>query len=136
MDIHCTLQETLNKLRATRHFFETLFPKSIPLARRGLSSEKRSPFLTSTGREWMATKILSLHHDAFNILGRTDAKSRTNILRAKASAAHAAEPQVQVATLESKLANPVDKIPGVLALKSRGSVNTRPQNLSHLFLRR
>lgn len=62
-------------------------------------------------------------HNDVGLLGRTAAKRKINLLRAKASAAHAAKLQTQVAALEAKLSNPTKEVPFKLALKARGSAD-------------
>lgn len=45
-------------------------------------------------------------HKTVDLLSRTAAEWMSDLLRAKASAAHAAELQTQVAEIEAKLVNP------------------------------
>lgn len=134
MAISHTCQEALNKLRATRPtepittFFETLFLESI-------SNAHRAPLLRNAlalfNKHWTCTDGANVQvhtHDAVELLTRTAAKWWTDILRSEASAAHAANLQIQVATLEYKLVNPAEEVDGNIALKARGSADTRTQN--------
>lgn len=119
-----TQKEALNKLRATRHvkpigtFFENLFPESKPVVR-------RAPLICGViglfDQNWAGAdgeKVQVFTHDAVNLLGRTAAGWKIVIIRFKASATHAEELWVQVATLKSKLANPTEGTPGDLELKA------------------
>lgn len=131
-------QEALNKLWAIRPakptatFFKALFLELSPIAYRApLLRDALSLF----DEHWSGSygdKVQVFAHIAVDFLDRTAAKQRTNILRAKASAAHAAELQTQVSTIESKFATPTKEVPGGMDLKASGSANTRPQEALHI----
>lgn len=65
-----------------------------------------------------------------DLLSRTAADWRNEILYNEASAAHAEKLQNQVATLEAKFYNPSKGIPADLALKASFLANKQPQGAS------
>lgn len=116
-------------------FPQSLWPSSLtPFSQKSVPVARRAPLLWDALAlfvdYWTASEGTEVHihtHNAVNLLRHTTSEWRTNLLRAKASAAHATELKTQVAVLNSKLTNPVTKKSATHTLKASRYADTAPQ---------